>query len=87
MPNDITLADVQQLIRRELDNARQEVARTQPLINNVDNNTQEIDWKAVAQFMEIEIFEFVVKSDNPRVREFGRQLASKLADRFNFNRP
>ena len=81
MPNDLTIADVQQLIRQELGNAVADVRQQQPLVSTNDNQTQ-VDYRAVCDFMSGEIFDFVIKSDHPQVREFGRNLAKKLADKF-----
>ena len=81
MPNDLTIADVQQLIQQELGNAVAEVRQQQPLVKTNDNQTQ-VDYRAVCDFMSGEIFDFVIRSDSPEVREFGRNLALKLADKF-----
>jgi len=81
MPNDLTIADVQQLIKQELGNAVAEVRQQQPLVKTNDNQTQ-VDYRAVCDFMSGEIFDFVIRSDSPEVREFGRNLALKLADKF-----
>ena len=81
MPNDLTVADVQQLIRQELSNAVADVRQQQPLVSTNDNQTQ-VDYRAVCDFMSGEIFDFVIRSDDPQVREFGRNLALKLADKF-----
>ena len=81
MPNDLTIADVQQLIKQELGNAVAEVRQQQPLVKTNDNQTQ-VDYRAVCDFMSGEIFDFVIRSDSPEVTEFGRNLALKLADKF-----
>ena len=78
MPNDLTVADVQQLIRQEFDNKLEEVKRNQPVINT--NGTQTaIDYRAVCDFMSGQIFDFCITSDNQEVREFGKNLALQLA--------
>jgi len=82
MPNDLTVADVQQLIRQEFDNKLEEVKRNQPVITT--NGTQTaIDYRAVCDFMSGQIFDFCVTSDNQEVRRFGRDLCQQLAERFN----
>ena len=82
MPNDLTIADVQQLIRQEFDNKLEEVKRNQPVITT--NGTQTaIDYRAVCDFMSGQIFDFCVTSDNQEVRRFGRDLCQQLAERFN----
>ena len=81
MPNDLTVADVQQLIRQELGNAVADVRQQQPLVSTNDNQTQ-VDYRAVCDFMSGEIFDFVIRSDSPKVREFGRNLALKLGEKF-----
>jgi hypothetical protein len=84
MPNDLTIADVQQLIRQEFDNKLEEVRRNQPVITN--NGTQTaIDYQAVCDFMSGRIFDFCITSDNQEVREFGKNLALQLAEKFNIS--
>ena len=82
MPNDLTIADVQQLIRTEFNNQVEELKRNQPVITTNDNQTT-IDYRAVCDFMSGQIFDFCVTSDNQEVRRFGRDLCQQLAERFN----
>ena len=82
MPNDLTIADVQQLIRAEFSNQVEELKRNQPVITTNDNQTT-IDYRAVCDFMSGQIFDFCVTSDNQEVRRFGRDLCQQLAERFN----
>ncbi len=82
MPNDLTIANVQELIRSELNNALQERSNNQPVITTNDNQTS-IDYRAVCDFMSGQIFDFCVTSDNQEVRNFGRDLCQQLAERFN----
>ena len=82
MPNDLTIADVQQLIRTEFNNQVEELKRNQPVITTNDNQTT-IDYRAVCDFMSGQIFDFCVTSDNQEVRNFGRDLCQQLAERFN----
>ena len=82
MPNDLTVADVQQLIRQEFENKLEEVKRNQPVITT--NGTQTaIDYRAVCDFMSGQIFDFCITSENQEVREFGKNLALKLGEKFN----
>ena len=82
MPNDLTIADVQQMIRSELGNAVEEMKRSQSVITT-DGTQTTIDYRAVCDFMSGQIFDFCVTSDNQDVRRFGRDLCQKLAERFN----
>ena len=82
MPNDLTIADVQQMIRSELGNAVEEVKRNQAVITT-DGTQTTIDYRAVCDFMSGQIFDFCVTSDNQDVRNFGRDLCCQLAERFN----
>tara|TARA_R110000751_G_scaffold198099_1_gene303052 strand:- start:435 stop:716 length:282 start_codon:yes stop_codon:yes gene_type:complete len=82
MPNDLTIADVQQMIRSELANAVAEVRQQQPLATTTDNQTT-IDYRAVCDYLSGEIFNYCMTSNNQDVRRFGRDLAVKLGERFN----
>ena len=84
MPNDLTIASVQELIRSEVNNALQERSNTASVITTNDNQTS-IDYRAVCDFMSGQIFDFCITSDNQEVREFGRNLALKLGDKFNIS--
>ena len=82
MPNDLTIADVQQLVRSELNNAVEEMKRNQAVIKT-DGTQTTIDYRAVCDFMSGQIFDFCVTSYNQEVRRFGRDLCQQLAERFN----
>ena len=82
MPNDLTIADVQQLVRSELNNAVEEMKRNQAVIKT-DGTQTTIDYRSVCDFMSGQIFDFCVTSDNQEVRNFGRDLCQQLAERFN----
>ena len=82
MPNDLTIADVQQLVRSELNNAVEEMKRNQAVIKT-DGTQTTLDYRAVCDFMSGQIFDFCVTSDNQDVRRFGRDLCQQLAERFN----
>ena len=81
MPNDLTIADVQQLVRSELNNAVEEMKRSQSVITTYGTQTT-IDYRAVCDFMSGQIFDFCVTSENQEVRNFGRDLCQQLAERF-----
>ena len=82
MPNDLTIADVQQMIRSELGNAVEEMKRSQSVITT-DGTQTTIDYRAVCDFMSGQIFDFCVTSDNQEARRFGRDLCRQLAERFD----
>jgi|TARA_R110002124_G_scaffold244500_2_gene409573 hypothetical protein len=84
MPNDLTLASVQELIRSEVNNALQQQSNNQSVITTNDNQTS-IDYRAVCDFMSGQIFDFCITSDSQEVREFGKNLALKLGDKFNIS--
>tara|TARA_R110000822_G_scaffold52063_2_gene135002 strand:+ start:322 stop:591 length:270 start_codon:yes stop_codon:yes gene_type:complete len=84
MPNDLTLASVQELVRSEVNNALQQQSNNQSVITTTDNQTS-IDYRAVCDFMSGQIFDFCITSDSQEVREFGKNLALKLGDKFNIS--
>tara|TARA_R110002095_G_scaffold142349_1_gene123330 strand:+ start:746 stop:1015 length:270 start_codon:yes stop_codon:yes gene_type:complete len=84
MPNDLTLASVQELVRSEVNNALQQQSNNQSVITTNDNQTS-IDYRAVCDFMSGQIFDFCITSDSQEVREFGKNLALKLGDKFNIS--
>ena len=82
MPNDLTIADVQQLIRTEFNNQVEELKRNQPVIKT-DGQQTTIDYRAVNDFMSGQIFDFCTTSEIQEVRDFGRNLCMELARRFD----
>ena len=84
MPNDLTVADVQQLIRQEFDTKLEEIKRNQAVIKT-DGVQTAIDYRAVCDFMSGQIFDFCITSDNQEVREFGKNLALQLGEKFNIS--
>ena len=82
MPNDLTLASVQELVRSEVNNALQQQSNNQSVITTNDNQTS-IDYRAVCDFMSGQIFDYCTTSDNQEVRRFGRDLCRQLAERFD----
>ena len=84
MPNDLTIADVQQLIRQEFDNKLEDIKRNQAVIKT-DGTKTVIDYQAVCDYMSGRVFDFCITSDNQEVREFGKNLALQLAEKFNIS--
>ena len=82
MPNDLTIADVQQLIRQEFNNQVEELKRNQEVITT-DGQQTTINYRAVCDFMSGQIFDYCTTSENQEVRRFGRDLCIQLAERFN----
>ena len=82
MPNDLTIADVQQLVRAEFDTKLEEIKCNQAVIKT-DGTQTTIDYRAVCDFMSGQVFDFCVTSENQEVRAFGRDLCQQLAQRFN----
>ena len=81
MPNDL----VSQL--RELANT------TNRGVSNQNQNTflsnaqdQRIDWQLLANYLDGKIFEFIMQNQNdPRIKDFGIELARDLANKFGIN--
>ena len=65
MPNDLTIASVQELIRSEVNNSLQERSNNQPVITTNDNQTS-IDYRAVCDFMSGQIFDFCITSETKK---------------------
>ena len=81
MPNDL----ISQL--RELANT------TNRGVSNQNQNTflsnaqeQRIDWQLLANYLDGKIFEFIMTNQNdPRIKDFGIELARDLANKFGIN--
>tara|TARA_A100001201_G_scaffold91259_1_gene79724 strand:- start:71 stop:319 length:249 start_codon:yes stop_codon:yes gene_type:complete len=81
MPNDL----INQL--RELANT------TNRGVSNQNQNTflsnaqdQRIDWQLLANYLDGKIFEFIMRNQNdPRIKDFGIELARDLASKFGIN--
>ena len=81
MPNDL----ISQL--RELANT------TNRGVSNQNQNTflsnaqeQRIDWQLLANYLDGKIFEFILQNKHdPKVKDFGVQLARDLANKFGIN--
>ena len=82
MPNDL----VSQL--RELANTTNRRVTNQPNQNTFLSNAQDqrIDWQLLANYLDGKIFEFILQNKHdPKVKDFGVQLARDLANKFGIN--
>ena len=82
MPNDL----VTQL--RNLANTTNRGVTNQPNQNTFLSNAQEqrIDWQLLANYLDGKIFEFILQNKHdPKVKDFGVQLARDLANKFGIN--
>ena len=79
MPNDL----VSQL--RELANTTNRGVTNQQDQNTFLSNAQDqrIDWQLLANYFDGKIFEFIMRNQNdPRIKDFGIELARDLASKF-----
>ena len=82
MPNDL----VSQL--RELANTTNRGVTNQQNQNTFLSNAQDqrIDWQLLANYLDGKIFEFIMRNQNdPRIKDFGIELARDLANKFGIN--
>ena len=82
MPNDL----VSQL--RELANTTNRGVTNQQDQNTFLSNAkdQRIDWQLLANYLDGKIFEFIMRNQNdPRIKDFGIELARDLASKFGIN--
>ena len=82
MPNDL----VSQL--RELANTTNRGVTNQQNQNTFLSNAQDqrIDWQLLANYLDGKIFEFILQNKHdPKVKDFGVQLARDLANKFGIN--
>jgi len=82
MPNDL----VNQL--RELANTTNRGVTNQQDQNTFLSNAQDqrIDWQLLANYLDGKIFEFIMRNQNdPRIKDFGIELARDLANKFGIN--
>jgi len=84
MSKELTLSDIQLVIKAELEKAKKDIlVKQNSSIQAVDNEV--INYQAVCQYLDYEIFEFVMTSNNPEVKRFGQKIMQGLAERFNIN--
>lgn len=82
MPNDL----INQL--RELANTTNRGVSNQQDQNTFLSNAQDqrIDWQLLANYLDGKIFEFIMRNQNdPRIKDFGIELARDLASKFGIN--
>ena len=82
MPNDL----INQL--RELANTTNRGVSNQQDQNTFLSNAQDqrIDWQLLANYLDGKIFEFIMTNQNdPRIKDFGIELARDLANKFGIN--
>ena len=82
MPNDL----INQL--RELANTTNRGVTNQQDQNTFLSNAQDqrIDWQLLANYLDGKIFEFIMRNQNdPRIKDFGIELARDLASKFGIN--
>ena len=82
MPNNL----ISQL--RELANTTNRGVTNQPNQNTFLSNAQDqrIDWQLLANYLDGKIFEFIMRNQNdPRIKDFGIELARDLANKFGIN--
>ena len=84
MSNDLTLSDIQLVIKHEMEKVKKDILlRQNSSIQLPDSEV--INYEAVCQYLDYEIFEFVMTSNTPEVKRFGQKIMQGLAERFNIN--
>jgi|TARA_X000001388_G_scaffold71509_1_gene61325 F0F1-type ATP synthase alpha subunit len=84
MSNDLTLSDIQTVIKAELEKAKRDIlVKQNSHVNSIGSEV--INYQAVCQYLDYEIFEFVMTSNNPEVKRFGQKIMQGLSERFNIN--
>ena len=78
MSNDLQLSDIRVIVENELNTLKRQLLEQ----SANDKITCSINYKAVCQFLDYSIFEFVMTSQNPEVKAFARKFAKSLADNF-----
>ena len=78
MSNDLQLSDIRVIVENELNTLKRQLLEQ----SANDKITCSINYKAVCQFLDYSIFEFVMTSQNPEVKAFGQKLMSELAQKF-----
>ena len=78
MSNDLQLSDIRVIVENELNTLKRQLLEQ----SANDKITCSINYKAVCQFLDYSIFEFVMTSQNPEVKAFGQKLMRELAQKF-----
>tara|TARA_R100000664_G_scaffold29991_1_gene42205 strand:- start:431 stop:688 length:258 start_codon:yes stop_codon:yes gene_type:complete len=83
MPSfDLTMLN--SLITTNGDNPVSTSSTDMPIVNNLD---KQINWQLLAGFLDQEIFQFILKNkDNEVIKQFGIDLATKLATNFGLSK-
>ena len=83
MPSfDLTMLN--SLITTNGDNPVSTSSTDMPIVNNLD---KQINWQLLAGFLDQEIFQFILKNkDNEVIKQFGIELAQKLATNFGLSK-
>lgn len=83
MPSfDLTMLN--SLITTNGDNPVSTSSTDMPIVNNLD---KQINWQLLAGFLDQEIFQFILKNkDNEVIKQFGIELATKLATNFGLSK-
>ena len=70
MSNDLQLSDIKVIVENELNVLKRQLLEQ----SQNDKITTSINYKAVCQYLDYSIFEFVMTSQNPEVKAFGQKL-------------
>jgi hypothetical protein len=78
MSNDLQLSDIKVIVENELNVLKKQLLEQ----SQNDKITTSINYKAVCQYLDYSIFEFVWTSQNPEVKAFGQKLIRELSQKF-----
>ena len=81
MPNDLVTQ-----LRNLANTTNLGVTEQQDSFLTNDQTTTTIDWQLLANYLDGKIFEFILQNKHdPKVKDFGVQLARDLANKFGIN--
>ena len=81
MPNDLVTQ-----LRNLANTTNRGVTEQQETFLTNAQETTTIDWQLLANYLDGKIFEFIMQNRNdPKVKDFGDQLARDLANKFGIN--
>ena len=81
MPNDLVTQ-----LRNLANTTNRGVTEQQDSFLTNAQTTTTIDWQLLANYLDGKIFEFILQNKHdPKVKDFGVQLASDLANKFGIN--
>ena len=78
MSNDLQLSDIKVIVENELNVLKRQLLEQ----SQNDKITTSINYKAVCQYLDYSIFEFVMTSQNHEVKAFGQKLIRELSQKF-----